>query len=103
MALWLFIQVEIFKQQQCSFISSYLGVCCTDNFHTTMATIEEGGSIETKKEINPDIDVVTAEVMDGTEMIHVMTTGSSGSVTLPLTLTQSGLVSLTSSGQSVSN
>ncbi|XP_059152190.1 orphan steroid hormone receptor 2-like isoform X3 [Physella acuta] len=68
-----------------------------------MATIEEGGSIETKKEINPDIDVVTAEVMDGTEMIHVMTTGSSGSVTLPLTLTQSGLVSLTSSGQSMTD
>ena len=64
-----------------------------------MATIEEGTILETKKEIATEIDGTT--VIDGGEMIHVMTSGS-GSVTLPITLTQSGLMSLTSPGQPVS-
>ncbi|CAL1531339.1 unnamed protein product, partial [Lymnaea stagnalis] len=68
-----------------------------------MATLEEGSSLEAKKEINSEIDAATAAVMDGTEMIHVMTTGSSGSVTLPITLTQGGLMSLASPGQTMTD
>ncbi|KAH9500583.1 Orphan steroid hormone receptor 2 [Bulinus truncatus] len=63
--------------------------------------MEEGASVETKKEINTEIDAAAAAVMDGTEMIHVMTSGTSGSVTLPITLTQGGLMSLASPGQSM--
>ncbi|GFO06443.1 nuclear receptor subfamily 2 group c member 2 [Plakobranchus ocellatus] len=59
--------------------------------------MEEGTVVETKKEISSEID---AAVIDA-EMIHVMTSGSSGSVTIPITLTQGGLVSLASPGQTV--
>lgn len=65
-----------------------------------MATLEEGAVVEPKKELGAEIEAAAA-VIDGTEMIHVMTTGSSGSVTLPIALTQ-GLVSLASPGQAVS-
>ena len=70
-----------------------------------MATLEEGAALDAKKE-NPEIESAqTTVISDGNEMIHVMTSGNSGSVTLPITLTQGGLVSLTSpghAGQSVS-
>ncbi|GFR72906.1 nuclear receptor subfamily 2 group C member 2 [Elysia marginata] len=62
--------------------------------------MEEGTAVETKKEISADIDAAAAAVIDA-EMIHVMTSGSSGSVTIPITLTQGGLVSLASPGQTV--
>nr|KAI8727298.1 orphan steroid hormone receptor 2-like isoform X3 [Biomphalaria glabrata] len=62
--------------------------------------MEEGASVETKKELNSEIEAAAAAVMDGTEMIHVMT---SGSVTLPITLTQGGLMSLSSPSQNMSD
>ncbi|BFZ08807.1 hypothetical protein BsWGS_11846 [Bradybaena similaris] len=58
--------------------------------------MEGGTNVETKKELTSEID---AAVLDGAEVLHVMTTGSSGAVTLPITLTQGGLVSLASPGQ----
>ena len=61
--------------------------------------MEEGTAVETKKEINAEIDTAVIDA----EMIHVMTSGSSGSVTIPITLTQGGLVSLASPGQTVSH
>ncbi|CAG5114836.1 unnamed protein product, partial [Candidula unifasciata] len=64
----------------------------------TMTTMEGGTNVDTKKELTSEID---AAVLDGAEVLHVMTTGSSGAVTLPITLTQGGLVSLTSPGQGV--
>lgn len=63
-----------------------------------MATLEEGTVVEPKKELASEIETV----IDSGEMIHVMTTGSSGTVTLPITLTQGGIVSLTSPSQAVS-
>ena len=66
-----------------------------------MATIEEGTVLEAKKECSSEIESVQGTVIDGGEMIHVMTSGSSGSVTLPITLTQGGLMSL-AQGQTVS-
>ncbi|XP_035824492.1 orphan steroid hormone receptor 2 isoform X1 [Aplysia californica] len=77
------------------------GVCSALASQNLMATLEEGTAVETKKELGSEIDAAAAAVIDGAEMIHVMTSGSSGSVTLPITLTQGGLVSLTSPGQSV--
>ena len=67
-----------------------------------MYIMEEGTAVETKKELNAEIDAAADAVIDA-EMIHVMTSGTSGgSVTIPITLTQSGLVSLASPGQTVS-
>lgn len=64
-----------------------------------MTTTEGGTSVEAKKELGSEIE---AAVIDGAELIHVMTSGASGTVTLPITLTQGGLVSLASAGQVVS-
>ncbi|BFZ10955.1 hypothetical protein BsWGS_13994 [Bradybaena similaris] len=57
--------------------------------------MEQGANVESKRELVSEIETA---VIDDAEMIHVMTSGTSETVTLPFTFTQGGLMSIATAG-----
>lgn len=63
-----------------------------------MTMMEQGANVESKRELVSEIETA---VIDDAEMIHVMTSGTSETVTLPFTFTQGGLMSIATAGHNV--